>query len=140
MFQDCDLDQDILEDDGEGEVIEPEEPSDGPFDIRQATFQLNHELSKCNKDLHVCCIPKSVKNETKIEPEPPKELKCGTHNQNGLDIRVTKPTDKEFATQFGEWPHACLLYKLNSLQNYEFVGGASLIAPGVILTAAHKVG
>ena len=137
---DCDLDKDILEDNGDHEVIEPEEPSDvNSLDIRQATFLLNHEFSKCNKDIHVCCIPRKREGNTTIPPTSP-VLKCGTHNANGLDIRVTKPSDREFATQFGEWPHACLLYKLNSLNNYEFVGGASLIAPGVVLTAAHKIG
>ena len=135
----CDLDEDILEDSGEGEVIEPEVPSqDGSLDIRQTQLVLNHELSKCNKDIHVCCKPHKNRNETCVDPDPvPRH--CGTHNKNGLDIRVTQPTDKKFATQFGEWPHVCLLYKINSLGNYEFVGGASLISPGTILTAAHKV-
>ena len=137
----CDLDQDILEDSGDSEVIEPEDPSDkDTLDIRQTLFVLNHEVSKCNKDIHVCCQPNKTKAATTVpEPEPPKERKCGTHNKNGLDIRVTQPTDKEFATQFGEWPHACLLYKINRFDNYEFIGGASLISPGVILTAAHKI-
>ena len=139
---DCDLDRDILEDDGDHEVIEPEEPTeDNSLDIRQASFLLNHEFSKCNKDLHVCCIPKEKIFKTPVPAAPNNTtLRCGTHNPNGLDIKVTKPSDREFATQFGEWPHTCLLYKLNSLDNYEFVGGASLIAPGVVLTAAHKVG
>lgn len=111
----CDLDQDILEDGGGNDVIEPEESSDeDSVDVRQTLFVLNNEVSKCNKDIHVCCKANESFTKAKVpEPEPPKERKCGTHNENGLDIRVNQPADKEFATQFGEWPHACLLYKIN---------------------------
>ena len=44
------------------------------------------------------------------------------------------------STQHGEWPHACLLFDTSSeVSGGLFIGGASLIAPGVIITAAHKV-
>merc|ERR1712156_811651 len=36
------------------------------------------------------------------------------------------------STQEGEWPHACLIFNEGAA-----IGGASLIAPGVLLTAAH---
>ena len=44
------------------------------------------------------------------------------------------------STQHGEWPHACLLFDMSpTVPGGLFIGGASLIAPGVIITAAHKV-
>ena len=44
------------------------------------------------------------------------------------------------STQHGEWPHACLLFDTSpEVAGGLFIGGASLIAPGVIITAAHKV-
>ena len=36
------------------------------------------------------------------------------------------------STQEGEWPHACLVFNEGAT-----IGGASLIAPGVLLAAAH---
>ena len=43
------------------------------------------------------------------------------------------------STQHGEWPHACLILDTSTIKIGKFVGGASIIAPGVILTSAHKV-
>ena len=43
------------------------------------------------------------------------------------------------STQHGEWPHACLILDTSTIEIGKFVGGASIIAPGVILTSAHKV-
>ena len=47
--------------------------------------------------------------------------------------------DSFFSTHFGEWPHSCLLLDTSKNKQGDFVGGATLIAPGVIITAAHKV-
>ena len=44
-----------------------------------------------------------------------------------------------FSTHAGEWPHSCLLFDTSSISQGIFIGGATLIAPGVIITAAHKV-
>ena len=46
---------------------------------------------------------------------------------------------KDKSTQEGEWPYTCAIFKKNSKGNDEFVGGATLIAPGVLVTAAHKI-
>ena len=43
------------------------------------------------------------------------------------------------STQHGEWPHACLIMDTSIISTGQFIGGASLISPGVIITAAHKV-
>ena len=45
---------------------------------------------------------------------------------------------KEKLTQEGEWPHTCLLYSLKNGRP-EYFGGATLIAAGVLVTAAHKI-
>ena len=42
------------------------------------------------------------------------------------------------STQFGEWPHMCIILSQDYLGDL-YVGGASLIAPGILLTAAHVV-
>ena len=103
-------------------------------------------FSLCPGDLEQCCIPKLIPEVPKLDPEIPNEISnpsskanlykpsCGQRNTNGIDIRVIDPIDGKKATQFGEWPHVCVLYK-----NNEFVGGASIVAPGVVVTAAHKV-
>ena len=47
------------------------------------------------------------------------------------------------STNFGEWPFACLLYEptndegKNGIGN--FIGGATLLAPGVVITGAFKL-
>ena len=46
-------------------------------------------------------------------------------------------------TQFGEWPHMCALLRQIDLGATEkvltYICGASLIAPHIVLTAAHCV-
>ena len=68
----------------------------------------------------------------------PYEPKCGQHNPNDNELFVRVLGDGSIDTSFAEWPHVCILYFKNQTIE-KFVGGASLIAPGVILTAAHKV-
>jgi len=89
-----------------------------------------------------------------VEPEPYTYTpRCGKRNHNGLGARIMGFQDDE--AQFGEWPHICAVLKREvvtkqtegySQQQQEeeeeilvFQAGASLIAPGVVLTAAHKV-
>ena len=67
----------------------------------------------------------------KIDPAVP--IQCGVHNPNG----IRGPggiTIRQFgaSSQEGEWPHACLLFNGNRA-----IGGASLINPQVLVTAAH---
>ena len=44
-------------------------------------------------------------------------------------------------TEAGEWPHMCAIFKFGSGRRDKavFLAGASLIAPGVVLTVAHWV-
>jgi len=99
-----------------------------------------------------------------VAPEPKSYIpSCGKRNSNGLGVKVSGYKDDE--AQFGEWPHICAVLKKEIVtvvvggeqqqQQQEqqqqkeqlveeeeilvFLAGASLIAPGVLLTAAHKV-
>ena len=64
--------------------------------------------------------------------------RCGVHTPEGLAFSKVSGVQ----TQEGEWPHTCLLFRLDGGANFatpEIFGGASLIAAGVLVTAAHKV-
>merc|ERR1712228_643527 len=118
----------------------------GLIDIRNGFGTLAPEDSKCPGFLDVCC-----KDPDFVPPPPPKikySPKCGRRNQNGLGVRIQGFTESE--SQFGEWPHMCaVLHEKPLEQEGGYSGepqtvnlyqcGGSLIAPGVILTAAHCV-
>ena len=74
-----------------------------------------------------------VREET-IKANPIKAPKCGLHTPDGLAFAVVK--DK--STQEGEWPHTCLMYKMEGGKP-EYFGGATLIAAGVLVTDAKTV-
>jgi len=120
----------------------------GLIDIRNGFGALSPEDSKCPGFLDVCCKdPDFI-----AAPPAPKEAyrpKCGRRNVDGLGVRIQG--FKESESQFGEWPHMCAILHKKTLepaagytdQDLETVNlyqcGGSLIAPGVILTAAHCV-
>jgi len=118
----------------------------GLIDIRNGFGALTPEDSKCPGFLDVCC-----KDPDFIPPPPPKVKylpQCGRRNTNGLGARITGFTDSE--SQFGEWPHMCAVLHAKPVeQEPGYTGepettnlyqcGGSLIAPGVVLTAAHCV-
>uniref|UniRef100_A0A182M075 Phenoloxidase-activating factor 2 n=1 Tax=Anopheles culicifacies TaxID=139723 RepID=A0A182M075_9DIPT len=106
------------------------------------------EETECSSYLHVCCdkyavlaeptntATKSVQaNRSKI-----RQKTCGLRNTNGVGFRITGNINGE--SEYGEFPWilALLLEKStdgNSLKVYHC--GGSLIAPYVVLTAAHCV-
>ena len=59
---------------------------------------------------------------------------CGTHNPNGIEINGVSNKILGVSSQEGEWPHTCILFHKGVT-----IGGASLITPKVLLTAAHKL-
>ena len=134
-IQECNTDDEFSKKDSDNDL----------FTIRTESglLDFNNEISLCpDNDYHVCCKPlvKPIETTTKIPtPKTTFQAECGRHNQGGLAMNAISPRDQNFASQFGEWPHVCLLLKLNNNQRHEFLGGASLIAPGVAITAAHKV-
>merc|ERR1711890_222598 len=95
--------------------------------------------------LDVCCLDPDF-----VPPPPPPIVKhvpkCGQRHENGLGVRIQG--FNEYESQFGEWPHMCaVLAEEPVAQDPGYAGepqtvnlyqcGGSLIAPGVILTAAH---
>jgi hypothetical protein len=100
---------------------------------------LNAEDGKCPGFLYVCC-----KDPDFVPPKVPVkqyQTKCGQRNQNGLGARIQG--FKENESQLGEWPHMCAVLKETIVGDSEplniYQCGGSLIAPGVVLTAAHCV-
>ena len=71
--------------------------------------------------------------------------RCGKHNACGtknLSENCTQNEVNSFETKFGEWPHMCAILKkriIGDNTKLEFWAGASLISPGILLTAAHWV-
>jgi len=111
----------------------------GLIDVRGGFASLNPQDSKCEGFLDVCC-----KDPDFIPPPPPKIVhkpKCGRRNVNGIGARIAG--FEEGQSQFGEWPHMCAVLHDKPLDNGETANlykcGGSLIAPGVILTAAHCI-
>ncbi|XP_040577777.1 phenoloxidase-activating factor 2 [Lepeophtheirus salmonis] len=124
----------------------------GLIDIRSSfSAILDPGSSKCPGYLEVCCRhPEFATNaphiETTQKPTTPKpriyQSACGRRNIGGIGVRIQNDKYKG-STQFGEWPHMCAVLESKSVAGSEevnlYVCGASLIAPGVILTGAHCV-
>merc|ERR1711936_757728 len=87
----------------------------GLIDIRNGFGILSPEESKCPGFLDVCC-----QNPDFVPPPPPPVAKyspkCGQRHKNGLGVRIQ-----------------------NGFSDNEAQFGGSLVAPGIVLTAAHCV-
>merc|ERR1711936_858608 len=114
----------------------------GLIDIRNGFGILSPEESKCPGFLDVCC-----RDPDFVPPPPPPVVKyspkCGQRHKNGLGVRIQNGfSDNE--AQFGEWPHMCAVLVEEQVAGESskvnlFQCGGSLVAPGIVLTAAHCV-
>ncbi|KRT85679.1 Trypsin, partial [Oryctes borbonicus] len=95
--------------------------------------------------MDVCCnLPEGgVLPTTTPAPSPPppilKPSFCGIRNDRGLDFKITGHTNE---AEYGEFPWMLALLKTDfdpSVDETQFLCGASLIAPSVVLTGAHCV-
>lgn len=120
-----------------------------PYDLLELLgrkITIDNEISLCDKDDEVCCVPSTVSPAPPPGPpgsEPPiivrdEPRRCGVRNPNGLTTKAKNPQDGDTSTTFGEWTFPCLIYKKRR-SRLDPVGGATLIAPGVLVTAAHKI-
>ncbi|XP_040570521.1 phenoloxidase-activating factor 2 [Lepeophtheirus salmonis] len=125
----------------------------GLIDIRSSfAAVLDPASSKCPGYLEVCCrhpdfstnAPQTTTPEPVTQPPKPRSYvpECGRRNVGGIGVRIQNNKYKG-STQFGEWPHMCALLEVLKGAYGEDINkyacGASLIAPGVILTGAHCV-
>lgn len=100
-------------------------------------IEIDYTNSKCEHSLEVCCRHPDFSGEP-VRPKPkPYSSRCGNHNINGIGVRIQNYPE-EASTEFGEWPHMCAVLEVKNGRNL-YVSGASLIAPDLVLTAAHSV-
>ena len=91
-------------------------------------------MIKCICELYICSFPLSIVPEEPRKGKNWPRIECGVHNENGITQHGVTLANLKVSSQEGEWPHACLIFHKGT-----FIGGASLIAPKILVTAAHKL-
>ena len=112
------------------------------IEVNRGTIQglLSPKDSKCPGFLNVCCKGADVAFYPRTRTTVNVASKCGRRHKYGLGVEIQGFNNSE--SQFGEWPHMCAILKeektSQAFRDSQQCGG-SLIAPGVILTAAQCV-
>ncbi|XP_034233747.1 phenoloxidase-activating factor 2-like [Thrips palmi] len=127
-----------------GRLDDKGDEEDSLIDIRQQT----RDNSTCDHYLHECCLPSGPPSaETAPNPSPstqgprdastpaPPQL-CGVRNRLGVGTRISGGLNDE--TNFGEIPWMVAVFRKRG-DGAEYLCGGGLIAPNVVLTAAHCV-
>ncbi|EDW03653.1 phenoloxidase-activating factor 2 [Drosophila grimshawi] len=84
-------------------------------------------------NLETCCHKSDKILRTVVEA---KISGCGLRHINGLSKTLNYDTNLE--AQFGEFPWMAIIYS-SSTTPLNYIGGGSILAPTIVLTAAHKV-
>ena len=100
---------------------------------------------KCNEPDQVCCrhpnfdLPKCPDILQPHQSPDQDWSHCG-RNASGYLVLTGEDESyrgRQYEAQPGEFPHTCIVYRVvNVYRNY--IGGATLIAPNLVLTVAHK--
>ncbi|XP_017848657.1 phenoloxidase-activating factor 2 [Drosophila busckii] len=85
--------------------------------------------------LEVCCA-KNKTTETKDTVYVIPKNECGKRSEKGVTYRLMNAVNRE--AQYGEIPWMIALFDVSS-GSHVYIGGGSLVAPDMILTAGHKV-
>ena len=83
-----------------------------------------------------------LQGEPTGEPTKKATAVCGLRNIDGIGPKMLYEDGPIRKAQFGEWPHMCTILRgieIGPTVYWTYYSGASLIAPNVILTAAHSV-
>ena len=117
----------------------------GLIDVRQADNfcakrggTIDVSDTKCDQSDYVCCKKPNFQIELcPLEKDGPKYGECG---RTGTVFKVTGEAKVEDRTsaQPGEFPHMCVVYKMEGEQR-SYIAGASLIARNKVITVAHKI-
>ncbi|KRF77842.1 phenoloxidase-activating factor 2 isoform X2 [Drosophila virilis] len=93
----------------------------------------NEELCSYNE---VCCHIADKILSRPQDVQPNKMADCGVRHENGVQLTIEDPRHNE--ANFGEFPWMVAIL-VNEDPLLIYIGGGSLIAPNVVLTAAHKI-
>merc|ERR1712184_148109 len=125
------------------QVVKNEDGYVAPDDYQQTQGALTDKATSNVDNVFENCADFTAPPPPPIVKHVPK---CGQRHENGLGVRIQG--FNEYESQFGEWPHMCaVLAEEPVAQDPGYAGepqtvnlyqcGGSLIAPGVILAAAH---
>ncbi|XP_050359661.1 phenoloxidase-activating factor 2-like [Nymphalis io] len=108
-------------------------------------LQSRNKRGSCSNFLDVCCLhenmnPTSSNNEVQM---PQQKKGCGWRNKQGLGMQPSSLKKDE--TKIGEFPWTAVLLRkepsntIKGVHQNTYIGGASIIHPSVVMTAAHVV-